>query len=237
MPKSAASRPSWNSRGVRPRRSECELRREFDARVVMAMRYWRPFTEEAIATMAAHAPDEVVLLPLYPQYSKTTTGSSLNEWNRRFQPNGWSPRVHVVREFYRRRGVPGFRGRRHRRIRSRDFEDPADVDMVFSAHSVPVAVIEQGDPYQRQIEAHGRSGVAARRLAGAAARLLPEQSRRVEMAAAVDARDRQEPGGGGIAARAGGADFVCLRSRRDAARDRYRASRTGARAGDYRLTV
>jgi protoporphyrin/coproporphyrin ferrochelatase len=130
---------------------ECELRREFDARVVMAMRYWRPFTQDAIAELAAHAPGEVVLLPLYPQFSKTTTGSSLNEWNRRFQPNGWRPRVHIVREFYK---DADYLDAVVAAIDSslRDFEDPADVDMVFSAHSVPVAVIEQGDPYQRQIE-------------------------------------------------------------------------------------
>lgn len=130
---------------------EGELRREFDARVVIAMRYWRPFTQEAIAGLAAHAPDEVVLLPLYPQFSKTTTGSSLNEWNRRFQPNGWRPRVHVVREFYQDAGyLDAVVAAVDASLR--DFEDPADVDMVFSAHSVPVAVIEQGDPYQRQIE-------------------------------------------------------------------------------------
>jgi protoporphyrin/coproporphyrin ferrochelatase len=130
---------------------ECELRREFDARVVMAMRYWRPFTQEAIAALAAHAPGEVVLLPLYPQYSKTTTGSSLNEWNRRFQPKGWRPRVHVVGEFY---NDAAYLDAVVAAVGSslRDFEDPADVDMVFSAHSVPVAVIERGDPYQRQIE-------------------------------------------------------------------------------------
>ncbi|PYT31819.1 MAG: ferrochelatase [Acidobacteria bacterium] len=130
---------------------DCELRPEFDARVVMAMRYWRPFTQEAIATLAAHEPDDVVLLPLYPQYSKTTTGSSLNEWNRRFHPHGWSPHVHVVREFYK---DATYLDAVVAAVDSslRDFEDPADVDMVFSAHSVPVAVIEQGDPYQRQIE-------------------------------------------------------------------------------------
>src|SRR6266478_8203312 len=55
------------------------------------------------------------------------------------------------------------------------------------------------------------------------------------MAAPVDARDRQEPFGGRIAARAGGTHFVCLRSRRDTARDRYRAPRTGAHAGDHGL--
>ena len=79
---------------------ETELRRDLDARVVVAMRYWRPFTAEAIGELEAFAPDEVVLLPLYPQYSRTTTGSSLNEWSRRFHPNGWNPRVHAVSEFH-----------------------------------------------------------------------------------------------------------------------------------------
>ena len=49
------------------------------------MRYWHPFTREAIAQVEAAQCDEVVLLPLYPQYSSTTTGSSLNEWRRLFQ--------------------------------------------------------------------------------------------------------------------------------------------------------
>jgi len=130
---------------------EAELRREFDARVVVAMRYWHPFTQEAIADLAGFAPEDVVLLPLYPQYSKTTTGSSINEWNRRFHTNGWNPRTHVVREFYEDAAyldavVSAINGL------LRDVEDISDCDIVFSAHSVPVAVIEQGDPYQRQIE-------------------------------------------------------------------------------------
>jgi ferrochelatase len=130
---------------------EAELRREFDARVVIAMRYWRPFTHEAIAELAEHAPEEVVLLPLYPQYSKTTTGSSINEWNRRFQPNGWSPATHVIPEFYE---DAAYLDAVVAAINDcvRDLEDRRDLDIVFSAHSVPVAVIEHGDPYQQQIE-------------------------------------------------------------------------------------
>src|SRR5438477_3351317 len=54
------------------------LRPTLDARVVVAMRYWHPFTSEALAKLEEHQPAELVLLPLYPQYSKTTTGSSLN---------------------------------------------------------------------------------------------------------------------------------------------------------------
>src|SRR5689334_3677045 len=74
------------------------LRRDGEARVTIAMRYWHPLTEAAVREMERHAPSDLVLLPLYPQYSKTTTGSSLNEWTRRFHPNGWQPRVHVITE-------------------------------------------------------------------------------------------------------------------------------------------
>ncbi len=65
---------------------EAELSSQgLDARCFMAMRYWHPFTSEAIAQLEAARCDEVVLLPLYPQYSSTTTGSSLNEWERLFR--------------------------------------------------------------------------------------------------------------------------------------------------------
>jgi len=130
---------------------ETELRRDFDARVVVAMRYWHPFTEEAIRELEAHAPEEVVLLPLYPQYSRTTTGSSLHEWTRRFHPNGWNPRVHAISDFYEEDGyIDALAHAINEELSA--FDNPSDVDMVFSAHSVPVAVIEAGDPYQRHIE-------------------------------------------------------------------------------------
>ena len=71
-----------------------------EARCFVAMRYWHPFTAEAIAGLRAADCDEVVLLPLYPQYSSTTTGSSLHEWQRLFADD--LP-VHTVRNFYRNR--------------------------------------------------------------------------------------------------------------------------------------
>jgi ferrochelatase len=65
------------------------------------MRYWHPLTEEAVRAVEAYSPDELVLLPLYPQYSRTTTGSSLNEWNRQI---GSSPLkqlpTRIIRDFY-----------------------------------------------------------------------------------------------------------------------------------------
>ena len=130
---------------------EKELRGTLDAKVTIAMRYWHPLTGAAIAEMEAYGADNIVLLPLYPQYSKTTTGSSVNEWKRCFQPNGWRPNVRVVDAFYENPAyLESLTGAIGECLAG--FDDPADVDVVFSAHSVPVAVIDQGDPYQRQIE-------------------------------------------------------------------------------------
>jgi ferrochelatase len=119
-----------------------------DAHCFVAMRYWHPFTTEAIAGLEQAGCEEVVLLPLYPQYSSTTTGSSLNEWRRRFA--GSQP-VHLVGPFYRH---PLYLDSLVEKIDETlaRFSHPAEAELVFSAHSVPVDVIAKGDPYQRQIE-------------------------------------------------------------------------------------
>jgi ferrochelatase len=119
-----------------------------DARCVVAMRYWHPFTAEAIEQLLAAQCEEVVLLPLYPQYSRTTTGSSLNEWRRRFRED--IP-VHCIEPFYRHELYLQALVEKIDEALAR-FADPDRPELVFSAHSVPVAVIEKGDPYQRQIE-------------------------------------------------------------------------------------
>ena len=128
---------------------ECELRSQgIDAHCFIAMRYWHPFTSEAVAQLQAAQCDEVVLLPLYPQYSSTTTGSSLNEWQRHF--NDDQP-VHCVEPFYRHPEYLDALAEKVNEALSR-FPDPQRAEIVFSAHSIPMSVIEKGDPYQRQIE-------------------------------------------------------------------------------------
>jgi len=119
-----------------------------DARCFVAMRYWYPFTSEAIAQVLAAGCDEIVLLPLYPQYSSTTTGSSLNEWQRQFHGN--AP-VHRLKSFYRH---PAYLDAVIEKIEEAlaRFPVPRHAELVFSAHSVPMSVIAKGDPYQRQIE-------------------------------------------------------------------------------------
>jgi ferrochelatase len=122
--------------------------RGLDARCFVAMRYWHPFTHEALKQLQTADCDEVVLLPLYPQYSSTTTGSSLNEWRRLFTHD---VPVHCVESFYRNTMYLEALIEKVNEALSR-FSEPERPEIVFSAHSIPMSVIEKGDPYQRQIE-------------------------------------------------------------------------------------
>ena len=119
-----------------------------DARCFVAMRYWHPFTREAIAQIKAAHCDEIVLLPMYPQYSSTTTGSSLNEWRRLYSDD--LP-VHNVGPFYQHPMYLDAIIEKVEEALSR-FPRPDRAEIVFSAHSVPMSVIAKGDPYQRHIE-------------------------------------------------------------------------------------
>jgi ferrochelatase len=119
-----------------------------DATCFVAMRYWHPFTAEAIQQFRAANCDEVVLLPLYPQYSSTTTGSSLNEWRRLFRDD--TP-VHCIEAFYRHPLYLDALVEKVDEALAR-FPESGRAEIVFSAHSVPLAVIANGDPYQRHIE-------------------------------------------------------------------------------------
>ena len=119
-----------------------------NARCFLAMRYWHPFTSEAIQQLHEAGCDQVVLLPLYPHYSSTTTGSSLNEWNRRFR--GSMP-VYRIDSFYRDKMYLDSLIEKIDQALSR-FSAPDRPEIVFSAHSLPQSIIDGGDPYQRQIE-------------------------------------------------------------------------------------
>lgn len=130
---------------------ETELRREIDATVFVAMRYWHPFTAEAVTRVRDAGCDELILLPLYPQYSSTTTGSSLNEWERRCRDVAYNPRSTIIRDYHR---SPEYLDSLAGRIKSTfdRFGSPKGVHLIFSAHSVPMSVIQKGDPYQAHIE-------------------------------------------------------------------------------------
>jgi protoporphyrin/coproporphyrin ferrochelatase len=120
----------------------------FEAKTFIAMRYWKPFTEEAARAVAEFGPDEIVLLPLYPQYSTTTTASSVKLWNKAYRGSG---QTHEVCCFF---DDASFAAGYARLIRQ-TFEAagrPRNTKLLFSAHGLPEKVIKRGDPYQSQVE-------------------------------------------------------------------------------------
>jgi len=118
-------------------------------KVVVAMRYWHPFTEEALDELFKEEIERILLLPMYPQFSKTTTGSSFKEFDRVYG-KGKYPRVPVirVRDYH---DHPLYIEAMVKNIKE-NLEDPSGYTFLFSAHSLPLYVIREGDPYQRQTE-------------------------------------------------------------------------------------
>jgi protoporphyrin/coproporphyrin ferrochelatase len=127
---------------------EQALAADADARrVFIAMRYWRPSSEDAAREVAAFAPSDIVLAPLYPQFSTTTTASSLAAWRQTYRGPGevhgfccWPANAGLVRahaeaiqETWTAAGRP--------RVR-----------LLFSAHGIPLRTADRGDPYAWQVE-------------------------------------------------------------------------------------
>ena len=138
--------------GAQARALEAALKsraEDVEARCFIAMRYWKPFAKETAAQVAAFAPDEIVLLPLYPQYSTTTTASSLKDWLSVYRGPG---RSRTVCCYPTAQGLVAA----HAQAIRKTWEDagkPLGLRLLFSAHGLPQKVVDGGDPYRVQIEA------------------------------------------------------------------------------------
>ena len=121
-------------------------------RVFIAMRYWHPRANATAAEVKAWQPDEIVLLPLYPQFSGTTTGSSLADWREAAAKIGLKARERVVCCYPTERG---FATAAARGIVAELANVPAGAKarVLLSAHGLPLRVLQRGDPYQWQVEA------------------------------------------------------------------------------------
>jgi ferrochelatase len=123
-----------------------------DPVAVTAMRYWHPLTADAVEALHKAGPlDEIVLLPLYPHFSYATTLSSLKEWRRVYGSANGGPKERTVGQFY---DHPLYIQAVVQRIGSilRQFPDSSRIHLVFSAHGLPMSLVEKGDPYPKQIE-------------------------------------------------------------------------------------
>ncbi|MBO0349324.1 ferrochelatase [Phormidium pseudopriestleyi FRX01] len=125
-----------------------------DVQVYIGMRYWHPFTEEAIARIKRDGVEQLVILPLYPQFSISTSGSSFRLLEKIWSEDpSLAPQEHtVITSWYQR---PGYLQAMAQLIAGEldRFENPDQVHIFFSAHGVPVSYVEEaGDPYQHEIE-------------------------------------------------------------------------------------
>ena len=129
-------------------------------RVFVSMRYWHPRSGEVVSEVERFAPAKVVLLPLYPQFSSSTTASSFQDWDRAARGRIRAPTTRIC--CYP--DEPGFAEAAAGRIADilETWEGPAP-RILHSAHGVPKAFIAAGDPYRSQIE---RSVAAIRRALG-----------------------------------------------------------------------
>jgi ferrochelatase len=118
-------------------------------KVVVAMRYWHPFTEEAIKELMKENIEKIVLLPLYPQYSKTTTGSSFNEFFRQYKRFNLDVPVVKISDFHNH---PKYIKAMVENIKKHLPENFKDYFFLFSAHSLPEKIIKENDPYQKQTQ-------------------------------------------------------------------------------------
>jgi len=132
-------------------------KRGIDAKCYIGMRYWYPFTEEATDKILEDGINRLVIIPLYPQYSISTTGSSIRLLNQILDEDNkaWDPRKidhTVVPDWY---DHPGYLATQAKLI-NKELEEfknnPKDVKVMFSAHGVPESYVEAGDPYKGQIE-------------------------------------------------------------------------------------
>ena len=128
--------------------------REVDATTYVAMRYWHPFTESAVADMKADGIEQVVVLPLYPHFSISTSGSSFRELQRLRQGDERFAQLplRAIRSWH---DHPGYLKAMAQLI-EREIDacvDPSTAHVFFSAHGVPKSYVEEaGDPYQKEIE-------------------------------------------------------------------------------------
>ena len=131
---------------------EMELRKEINnIDVFVAMRYWKPLTEETVKKVEAGNYDKIILLPLYPHYSIATTGSSFNEWNRKYSGDK-NKLIYIEPYFKNEKYIAAINQRIDETLSKFDEKIRSEVVVLFSAHGTPVSMVKSGDPYSLQIK-------------------------------------------------------------------------------------
>jgi protoporphyrin/coproporphyrin ferrochelatase len=127
---------------------------EYVARCFIAMRYWHPMSDDVAKAVHAWRPDRVLLLALYPQYSSTTSGSSLVAWREAAARAGLAAPVHAICCYPTNSGYVGAvtdMAKTLYEAKRRELPASVPLRLLFSAHGLPKAIVQAGDPYQWQV--------------------------------------------------------------------------------------
>lgn len=130
---------------------------QFEVKVYTAMRYWRPFGDQIMDEMLADGIEHAVLLPLYPHFSWTTTGSSFRDWEdirKKFAKEGKEPKwqEYAIKSYHLNKDyLESVNIRVDEAMERFTPEERKKVHIVFTAHGTPLAEVESGDPYTDQI--------------------------------------------------------------------------------------
>ncbi len=129
---------------------ENNLKKEGDYKCFVVMRCWHPRASEVIKQVKEYNPEEIILLPLYPQYSASTSGSSINEWNDLCEKENYKVKTKIIccypTESNFVKSHANLIKKTVKNLENKNFK------LLFSAHGLPESKIKKGDPYQWQIE-------------------------------------------------------------------------------------
>jgi len=153
-------------------------------KVFICMRYWHPMAQATLKEVKDWNPDKVILLPLYPQFSTTTSRSSLNQWKKEAQKQGLKAPAYSICCYPEAEGfVESYAELLQKKLDK--IADKASIRILFSAHGLPQKIVDAGDPYQWQVE---RTAAAIMRS------LIASPEKAWAQAEAVDPGFRREGG-------------------------------------------
>ena len=127
-----------------------KLKRELDMLIFPAMRYVPPFATDALKESQESGVEELILFPMYPQYSTTTTLSSVEDIEERCSALGYAPKIRVIEPYYD--DYDYIKMSVDKILEALGDNDAEEYDLLLSAHGLPMSIIKAGDPYQNQVE-------------------------------------------------------------------------------------
>jgi len=125
-----------------------QTQEEDEYKCFIIMRCWNPRAKDVIKDVQLYGPDEVVLMPLYPQYSAATSGSSIKEWKDVCKKNNYHVKTSTICCYPTDQNFINA----HTKEIIKKIKDLKNFKLIFSAHGLPEKNIKKGDPYQWQVE-------------------------------------------------------------------------------------